>query len=652
MFVFKLFFPFFLFKTAFSDIENNLIKQTVKDSHSCSTNQETVAEINFHYFEEQHYRILVDLSSKADSNIFKCIKKHQFQPIEIINDIKLIKIPSKKESISAFSRSYGFIIVSETVKEAFDIVKAIQSQNPRSKLLVLLENCTNDEAQEILREAFHKHKMLNVAVLLFTNEVELLMYNPYSGTLKVRNPQFIKFRFTSENDFDQMKIFMNERVRNLQGFPLKVNIFEFPMVSKPEYNDEGKISHYSYVDGEQLSVIAKSMNFKPIYDETFTAKYGFQFPNGTFVGALAEIEYERVELLANPRLISDLYNVTKAAFLQPLAVLPLSFIIRKRKRQKLIMISIYSQFDTPSKIISITLTVLFPIIYTLISKWEQKIINSRKKSKSITESVLYSFAIMNNISMKHSRNFITRFMVAIILFYALIMTTIFQSTFVKNLNTNQEIGKLSKIHQLVDEGYKIKMPAFVALIFKNTGLDKVSWVMNKTHQNYLDVAVPSSDLVKILDPDQKIAYLWNNLYVTNYLNQFYDNITGENLFEIIPEPAFQFYIALMAPKSSNFIESFNEVIIRYVEGGVNGFHVLQAFKDNDNVWIQRLKCGKIPKQSSRAIKFEDISLAFEIILCLYLIAFLVFSCEIVLNQIRKFKLFRSVIPNLLSFVAR
>jgi hypothetical protein len=313
----------------------------------------------------------------------------------------------------------------------------------------------------------------------------------------------------------------------------------------------------------------------------------------------------------------------------------LSFVIRKRKTHKLLIISVFSQYDPTSRIISISLLVLFPIIYSFISKIEQQIINPRKSYDAI-KSLLYSFALMTSISMKHSRNLSTRIVVSMILFYALIVSTLFQSTVVKNLNTNQEFGKINNIHQLISEGYTLKMPAYFAILFKNRrGLDKVTWMMNKTNQNYEDVAVFSNDFEKILPAGKKIAFLSGDLYVSNYLNQYYDDETGSNLFESVPETAFEFYIALMIQKNSNFIESFNKIISNYVESGIGGHHIGQAYRDNDKVWIERLKNGKVPKIPGREIKFTDLSLAFEILLYLHSISFAVFVVENICNRFRK-----------------
>lgn len=58
-----------------------------------------------------------------------------------------------------------------------------------------------------------------------------------------------------------------------------------------------------------------------------------------------------------------------------------------------------------------------------------------------------------------------------------------------------------------------------------------------------------------------VAFLWEELHIGSYLNKYFDELTGENLLEVVPEVAFKFYIALMSQKTSPFIERFNEIML-------------------------------------------------------------------------------------------
>lgn len=293
----------------------------------------------------------------------------------------------------------------------------------------------------------------------------------------------------------------------------------------------------------------------------------------------------------------------------------------------------FSQYDATSKMFIILLAFLLPLVYLVTNRCEQKIFHPNKRLESIDKNILYSFAIQHNISMKHSVYASSRVLVATTLFYTLVISAIYQSTIVKNLNTNQELGKINTIEELKDEGYTIKMPRYLALVFTKPGLDKVSTMIRKTKQNVLDVGVASIDPEEILVPGKKMAFLWTDLYNTNYLNRFYDKSTGENYFECVPEVAFEFYISLMAPKSSPFIERFNEILLRLVESGIGDYNVHQAIIDNDSFWIRRVKNGEIPKKSNRAINLTDIWPVIKFHLIWNAGCFMCFLSELVIKRL-------------------
>lgn len=629
--------------------QNYFIQHPIYDVITCNTHlAELFLEINFQVFEDQHSITLVDLSPVSTASVFKCLKGNKFSPVKTFDDIKFVKFrKAEHSSTSSYLVTEGFLINSKVI-ELPEMLTKIALHNPRTKLLVILFGENEAAAQKILYEAFHDLKMLRVSVLLLNGilengnrvntSVNLVMYNPYSGDKNTRKPQFINLDFTFSNQQDrlkEMKVFSDKRIKDLQGFPLKINIFEYPMISKKILNKHGKVSHYDYVDGDTVSTFSKLMNFTAVYEFNCDSEFmhGFQYPNGTFVGSLAYVEQERVDLAANPKFIAD-YNTSNSVFLQPVNMASLTFIIRKRQTHRLLITSIFSQYDVTSMVVSLMLSFLLPLVYLLVSRGEQKIINPRKRFESVNKSFLYSFAIMNNISMKHSPYSSTRIVAMMMLFHALIMTTLFQSSILKNLNSKLEIGKITTIRQLVDEGYEVKMPSFIAGMFVKQGLDKVSWMLNQTKKTYLDAVVSNIDLPKILTADKKIAFLWSHLYNTHFLDQFYDKETGENLFEIVPEIAFKFYISLVVPKNSPFIERFNDILMKYIETG-SGQHLLgQAFSDIDKIRIERIKNGKYPKTSSGAIKFYELKSTFQLYLILNVSSCAVFIAEVLISLSR------------------
>ena len=581
------------FIVSFAFAENYFEKHPIFDARCSTFIGKLRFDISYHYFEDQHDVAFIELMDEPAANMLRCMESDKMRPVEIFNDLKLFhRIARDTSGLTAFPLTEGVLIKAQIDDIKSHVLEIVSSCNPRSQVLILMPKPNVTEAKEIIAKAFYEHRMLNVACFLIDDKfvdgkfigttTQLIMFNPYLPDVD----KHVTFDFTFENSqetYANMKKFKKERTRNLHGYPLRIAMFDYPMTSKAEYKHQ-KITHYSYVDGDTVSVLARVANFTPVFDKTSKDIYlfGSQLSNGTFTGALADVEYNQADLAGNPKLIAN-YNTENSVFLHPITMTRLSFIIRKRETKRVLMISPLSHFDIQSKVILVALAVLLPMFYVCISRSEQGIKKSR--IDSFGKSLIYSFALLTNISMKQPKTVSTRVIVATFLFYTIIFSTLFQSTIVKNLNAKKELGKINTIKELADEGYKIKMPRYLSTIFRQKGLDKVSWMMNQTKQPYSDVGAVFTEISEVLLPGKKIALLWTDLYTTNFLDQYYDEDTCTNLFETVPEIAFEFYISLMAPKHSPFVERFNEILSNYVRTSIGTHHMDLAYNDNAKALI-------------------------------------------------------------------
>ncbi|KAG5671678.1 hypothetical protein PVAND_001866 [Polypedilum vanderplanki] len=638
---------FFLFSSVDAQGEYFTSYEFIASLSGCDIFMQMVVGINVNYFADQFALTIIDPSEDSAANAFKCVGGNSFRPISVFDDILQIDLGEETDSssVSSYPLTNGMFVKSGH-DDALGILKIVASHNPRSKVLIHVLDGEIDDSKEVLKNAFDELKMLNLAVVMMTQSddgkmiVNLILYNPFCGSKDNRQPEYLVLNFdltNAEENFDKMRKFVDERLTNLHEYPLRVNLFDFPMVSKAVYDDNDQISHYSYVDGETIQIIGEKMNFTIVYvDSNDGINYGFQLEDGNFTGTLGLLEYDEIDLAGNPRLIAN-YNTKKSLFLQPIMMMRLSFIIKKRKTFKMLIIFIYSQYDEISTIIGVSITLSIPLFYALIAKIERKIVNEKIpkkfhiKKSSMIKSMLYIFALHTNISMSHSHGKATRITVGIMLFYALVVSSLFQSSITKNLNTNQVIGKITSIDELIENDFVIGMPPDITAIFSDkNSLNKVSTLIRKSGQSIEDIKLPHEHFHELLSKDDKFAYLWSDLYVDNYLNQFYDPSTGENLFENVPEIAYEFYISLMAPKGSPFIEKFNEILMRFVETGIIDHHTSKAKMDDDSIWIKRILKGETPKPADKAIKLNELELLFKIYLGLIAISFMIFLLEILI----------------------
>lgn len=428
----------------------------------CNVNINLILGINAQFFEDQFSLTIIDSSEDSTVNAIKCTDETEFRPLSIFDDVLQIDLGDETDtsSVSSFSTTNGMFVKSG-YDDALGILRIIGGHNPRSKVLLYVVDGNETDSMGLLKDAFDDLKMLNIAILMLKEvfdeseapirmNVRLILYNPFSGSKDNRIPEYLKLTFTPFNiyrKFKEMKLFIAKRVSNLHQYPLRVNMFDFPMISKRETDENEEVIHYSYSDGETIKIIGEKMNFTVKYEESSDAiKYGFQLEDGNFTGSLGALENEEVDLLGNPRLIAN-YNTTKSLFLQPITMMRLSFIIKKRPTYKLISVFIFSEYDKISMIIALGVSISLPFIYIFINKNEVKIINKKypKKKKlqssSVAKSILYIIALVHGISMNHSKGNASRIVVGITLLYALIVSSLYQSALTKNLNTNKVISQ-------------------------------------------------------------------------------------------------------------------------------------------------------------------------------------------------------------------
>jgi len=365
------------------------------------------------------------------------------------------------------------------------------------------------------------------------------------------------------------------------------------------------------------------MNFTPIYIHKHgNAKQGYQLPNGSFTGSLGQIEKREADYSANSLLISSSYNTSNVLFVNSIEMEQFVFVIQKQESPKEFSISMFSAVDVTTRIIFLMLAIFLPIIYTLITKYEFKIAGTGKKVYFVT-NVMDIIALQLNISIEHQGLHASRVMIASILFFALIMNSIFQGTIVSSLNNDSDNGTIKTLDELIEKEFKLLIHHDITAVLIALGGKWLKLVADSTTVTMNDTSV-FADVAKT----PKTAYLTSKLLSGNFLDQLYDKETGENCLEEVPEVIFEFYTSAIIPKDSPFVESFKEFTLRYRESGLRTYQANRATHDKDKFMIQRLLDGMVPKKFDKTIELSDLRAMFQLYLMLNLLAIFVLFGEI------------------------
>lgn len=415
-------------------------------------------------------------------------------------------------------------------------------------------------------------------------------------------------------------------------------MFEYPLLSNAIYNSEGKLIRYGYSDGETIQIFAEHLNFTPVFITRDDTKFGQQLKNGTFTGALAAVEYGECDISGNS-IVVTIFNATKTLYLRTISSGKFYFVIPKPETSKELLKSLSASFDTASKCFAGALILFFLSFYPWFMKIETGIFDQRKKI-STQRSILIIFGIIFNVSAKLPSLNSSRLFLAAVLFYSLVISTLFQSTIVKNLNANIVMGDITTLNELLDYNYRMILPDQLSAIFRNYDGSKFARKLRKVAENGSCInSCTIGNVIENIKVDKKVAILMSDFTIGKYLDQYYDNVTKINLFSTVPEFVYQFYVSLLVPKNSPFQDHFNEIIQMMTEAGIFQYQYSVALQDNNKFMIKRVKEGEIPQKESKSIKFSDLQSVFSIYLLLNVFAILIFFVEILFNLfLRKVKI--------------
>lgn len=613
----------------------------IPTSLECNPLDAAGMKIIFRYFDEQHYLTLIDLTQGfAALDFFRCKKGNLFRPVTVYSSWKRLQLgnPISTSSVTSLPLTCGFFIKCSKSDALNYIFERVSNYNPRTKLMFQLSENDYESAEEVLKVGFEKYKLINVAVAMASSVDQkgtFCLYNPFSGDAYSRRPDFHCTDFTS-NSFSlqlvEIEKFIRARISNLQKYPLKIDIFPYPMVSLPIYDSNNELVRYGYPDGEMIHIIAQKMNFTPVYiDSPDDAAYGSVYPNGTFTGSLAALEYEKVDFVANPRLISN-YQTTKSVFLQSISTCTYRYVIQKRERRRYMRLVPAHQFDRTTLVLMGIFKISVISVFTIINYIEGKYLGTPRKS--VSSIFMHLYAIFINMSVKHKRrNASSRITTASAIFFAMIMSAIYQGLIVKNINASENVGVITTLRELLDHNYKLLLTPSMINVLEESTTSRRREDLHKVLK-YAEGVTAQQGTKEVL-ANKDVAFLRGEFYTGRYMNRFFDPITGDNLLEVVPMVIFEFYMAAMAPKASPFIPQFNEITLRIIESGLISHYRAQTEMDNEKVWHQRVRLGLTPKPPSVRFRMQELSDVFKLFLLLIASSFLLFLGELLVNYFAK-----------------
>lgn len=401
------------------------------------------------------------------------------------------------------------------------------------------------------------------------------------------------------------------------------------MKSRAVYKPNSKnISHYELVDGEIVNVMSKYLNMTPIYMPNDGTQFGYQLKNGSFTGGLGQIESKAADLLANTRIMMD-YNTSRSLFLRAVALGKYFFIIPSPDLKKEVLVSLVNSYDITLKVLFVACFIIMPMIMYLLLKADSYIRKTKAYGNFQKQCVVF-VSITFSVSVKLPVNNVPRIFMAVILIYYFIGSSIFQGIIVKNLNANIVEGEIKNLDELLDKGYEFVFPEQLNALFKNADGSRMARKMKEIAQDNAS----STTNITAMKFQKNVAIMMSEIQIQNFLYSHYDPITKKNLFTVVPECAFQFYLSFMVPKTSPFQHTFNRMVQRIVESGIIQYQRSMIFTENKKILIKRARTGNLPNEDDKVIRLGHLDSVFFMYLVLSGLCLAVFVGESIVFRVR------------------
>ncbi|KAL7022552.1 hypothetical protein ACKWTF_012293 [Chironomus riparius] len=577
-------------------------------------------------------------------------------PLMHFIDIKSIPTKHKvlKKSIMMdFDTTRGLIFHGSVENLLQDVFPKIGKYNPKTRFLIFLTGETSDNIMhEIFLKGWNQYRIHDIFIIIdeefkqFFQTFNLYSYNLFTN--KNTKAQLIKieFPFMFGDGLDLLESFTDTRFSNLNGYALKVVLFQFLMVCKGEMDSSGYflLETLKFQDAEALKILSKYMNFIIQFVKSADGiNHGYQTSNKTFTGSLGMIEYEQADFAANARIVAE-HDTSNSLCLFPTTTTKLKFAVPKKYWDEVnILASIYNFLDINLKVAIFTIFIVTPILILIFDRIQG--IKNYSVFESLATNYLMFYAIMTFVSVKLPKNWTSRWVIGGVIIIWLIIGNIYSSKMIEFLNTNSGLKQIESIDELMESDLSVKVPYPMAILFegnfKNTSMAHqfINRVVTKSRElerignkwAFIDIE-NMGDLIR----SKKFALLFLDNLIEHVEKVYFDK-NGNNILTHIEETPYEYYYATSVPKTSPFVKRFNELLMRIFETGISKYQMNMALTDNDLIYIRRMKEGKVPNNGLKSLSLQQLYSVFHVYLISIGSCLCFFIAEIALHKFKSLK---------------
>jgi hypothetical protein len=495
-------------------------------------------------------------------------------------------------------------------------------------IFILFERRQNVENMNWLFHVCWQNRLIDVLVIYIQNEpgstkiddMRVYSYNPFNQHINAST--VVRLSFDTLNSImgrhNRQFLYLN-RLRDLNGYPLRVSMFDHQPKSILNLTEEGKVYSTGGEDGILLSALAQHMNISPIVRiPNDMVDMGFRRPDGVVTGSTGDIVYRRADVSFNSRFLRYGYMID-VDFTYPHDNEGFCIVVPKA-RQIPQYLCLFLPFSSVLWI-ACGASVLFTA--TLWYLTEMRLMGSSSYTNALinTCAVFLAVPLRSHTFQKQGKIFFFTWM-----YVSMVLTTMYQSFLITSLAVPQFYKDINTLQEFDESGLKLVMfPGMKDSALLDTLNPLRFRLSKKTIVTTQQFSACLSNLIRYRDRGcafNKLSAEW-----AVKLKEYYDG--GVPQLHVVGECLSWYVEAYEVSKESPFLPYFNIFISRVIESGL-----LQKWRADVHSTVTQEERYKLPAPNQKVIlQLSHFQAAFFSLVIGLFISMLVFLWEIRLSAI-------------------
>lgn len=252
------------------------------------------------------------------------------------------------------------------------------------------------------------------------------------------------------------------------------------------------------------------------------------------------------------------------------------------------------------------------------------------------------YSIMTFVSVKLPSNWSSRNVTGAVVIVWLIIGNTYAGKMIEFLNTNFGLKQIGSIREIVESAMEVKIPYPMAILFegKFENTTESQLFMNKIANKGRELE-SRGDRMAFIDVGNMAEMIRSRKYALMFLDNliglleksFFDE-NGNDILTHIDETPYEYYYASSVPKTSPFVNRFNEILMHIFEAGIAKYQFSLAEGDTDLIYIRRMKENP-PDIGPKPLSLKQFASIFYLLVYGLVGCLIVFLLELLVEKIRK-----------------